>query len=57
MTDTSDGVWVPRASEEVERQFLREQAERAARDRPKMGTLAAEDRRWAEADAAGGGRP
>ena len=26
-----DGVWVPRASEEVERQFLREQAERAAR--------------------------
>ena len=52
-----NGVWVPRASEEVERQFLREQAERAARDRPKMGTLTADERLWAEADAAGGGRP
>ena len=47
-----NGVWVPRVSEEVERQFLREQAERAARDRPKMGTLTADERLWAEADAA-----
>lgn len=47
-----DGVWVSRASEELEREFLRLQAERAARDRPKAETLAADDLRWAEADAA-----